>query len=49
MLRIFLQMTVLKNPLVGHRCHIRYRTPAAIVGLPSVWRAEGRIRDEMTR
>jgi len=47
MLRIFSQMTVLENLLSGHHCHTHYGTAAAVVGAPSVWRAERRIRAEM--
>jgi branched-chain amino acid transport system ATP-binding protein len=47
MLRIFSQMTTLENLLVGHHCHTHYGTPAAIVGSPSVWREERRVRGEM--
>jgi len=47
MLRIFAQMTVLDNLLVGHHCHIHYGTAAAIIGKPSVWEEERRVRAEM--
>ena len=47
MLRIFSQMTVLENLLVGHHCHTHYGTPAAIVGARSVWDEERRVRSEM--
>jgi branched-chain amino acid transport system ATP-binding protein len=47
MLRIFANMSVLENLLVGHHRHTHYRTPAAIVGLTSVWREERRVRAEM--
>lgn len=47
MLRIFSQMTVLENLLVGHHCHTHYGTPAAIVGARSVWEEERRVRSEM--
>jgi branched-chain amino acid transport system ATP-binding protein len=47
MLRIFTQMTVLDNLLVGHHCHVKYRTPSAIVGSASVWAEERRMRAEM--
>ena len=47
MLRIFSQMTVLENLLSGHHCHTHYGTAAAVVGAPSVWREERRIRAEM--
>jgi len=47
MLRIFAQMTVLENLLVGHHCHTHYGTASAIVGRPKVWQEERRVRDEM--
>ncbi len=47
MLRIFAQMTVLENLLVGHHCHMHYGTAAAIVGRPAVWKEERRVRSEM--
>jgi len=47
MLRIFSQMTVLENLLAGHHCHTHYGTAAAIVGAPSVWQEEHRVRSEM--
>jgi branched-chain amino acid transport system ATP-binding protein len=47
MLRIFAQMTVLENLLVGHHCHTHYGTAAAIVGRPAVWQEERRVRSEM--
>jgi branched-chain amino acid transport system ATP-binding protein len=47
MLRIFSQMTVLENLLVGHHCHTHYGTVSAIVGRPRVWQEERRVRSEM--
>lgn len=47
MLRIFSQMSVLDNLLVGHHCHTHYGTAAAIVGRPRVWEEERRVRAEM--
>ncbi|HXX82735.1 MAG TPA: ABC transporter ATP-binding protein [Casimicrobiaceae bacterium] len=47
MLRIFSQMTVLENLLVGHHCHTHYGTASAIVGLRTVWEEERRVRGEM--
>jgi branched-chain amino acid transport system ATP-binding protein len=47
MLRIFSQMTVLENLLVGHHCHTHYGTASAIVGRPKVWQEERRVRAEM--
>jgi len=47
MLRIFSQMTVLENLLVGHQKHTRYGFLSAIVGTPAVWAEERRVRAEM--
>lgn len=47
MLRIFAQMTVLENLLVGHHCHVQYGTMAAVVGARSMWGEERRVRSEM--
>ena len=47
MLRIFAQMSVLENLLVGHHCHMPYGTAAAVVGARSMWSAERRVRAEM--
>ena len=47
MLRIFSQMTVLENLLVGHHCHTQYATASAILGTRSVWQEERRVRSEM--
>ena len=47
MLRIFSQMTVLENLLVGHHCHTHYGTASAIVGTRRVWQEERRVRAEM--
>jgi ABC-type branched-subunit amino acid transport system ATPase component len=47
MLRIFSQMTVLENLLVGHHHHTHYGTASAIVGAPKVWQEERRVRAEM--
>lgn len=47
LLRIFTQMTTLENLLIGHHCHIRYGTAAAVIGLGRVWSEERRVRDEM--
>jgi len=47
MLRIFSQMTVLENVLVGHHCHTHYGTASAIVGSRAVWDEERRVRGEM--
>ncbi len=47
MLRIFAQMTVLENLLVGHQRHTRYGLASAVIGTSSVWAEERRVRDEM--
>ena len=47
MLRIFSQMTVLENLLVGHQRQTHYGIAAAIFGTGSVWAEERRVRDEM--
>lgn len=47
LLRIFVQMTVLENLLVGHHCHTHYGTPSAIIGRTTVWEEERRVRAEM--
>lgn len=47
MLRIFAQMTVLENVLVGHHGHVRYGTAAAVFGAPRVWAEERAKRAEM--
>ena len=47
MLRIFSQMTVLENLLVGHHCHTHYGTASAIAGSKAVWQEERRVRGEM--
>ncbi len=47
MLRIFAQMTVLENLLVGHHRHTHYGIPSAVVGAMSVWEEERRVRAEM--
>lgn len=47
MLRIFAQMTVLENLLVGHQQHTRYGIASAVVGASSVWAEERRVQAEM--
>lgn len=47
MLRVFNQMTVLDNLLVGHHPHVRYGTMRAILGSPKVHAEERRMREEM--
>jgi branched-chain amino acid transport system ATP-binding protein len=47
LLRIFQQMSVLENILIGHHMHIRYGAGAATAGLARVWAEERRIKTEM--
>jgi branched-chain amino acid transport system ATP-binding protein len=47
LLRIFSEMTVLENLLIGHHVHVRYGGGAAILGLGSVWTEERRLQEEM--
>jgi branched-chain amino acid transport system ATP-binding protein len=47
MLRVFNQMTVLENLLVGHHPHVQYGILGAIIGSTSVRAEERRMRDEM--
>lgn len=47
MLRVFTQMSVLDNLLVGHHGHVRYGTLRAILGGRGVAAEERRARDEM--
>ncbi len=48
MLRLFHEMTVLENLLVGHHAHIGYGFGGALIGARSVADEERRIRDEMS-
>lgn len=47
MLRVFNQMTVLENLLVGHHPHVQYGILGSIIGSSSVRAEERRMRDEM--
>jgi branched-chain amino acid transport system ATP-binding protein len=47
MLRIFQGMSVIENMLVGHHAMVRYGMTSAIVGSPTVWRDEKRMREDM--
>src|SRR5882724_8030330 len=47
LLRIFTQMTVLENLLVGQHRHVGYGVAAAVLGAASVAAEERRLRDEM--
>jgi len=48
MLRLFHEMTVIENLLVGHHAYVGYGFGRAMVGAPSVVQEERRIRDEMS-
>jgi ABC-type branched-subunit amino acid transport system ATPase component len=47
LLRIFTQMTVLENLLIGYHQHIGYGSVAATIGAHRVWEAERRLKAEM--
>lgn len=47
LLRLFQQMTVLDNLLVGHHTHVRYGMRTALVGTMKLWDEEKRLRQEM--
>ncbi len=47
LLRIFTQMTVLENLLIGYHPHIVYSSAVAAIGAAKVWAEERRLRDEM--
>jgi len=47
LLRMFTEMTVLENLMVGHHCHVRYGVLASIFSTSRVAREEKLIRDEM--
>ncbi len=47
LLRIFHEMTVLENLLVGHHHHVRYGILSASMGLGRVWSEERRIKERM--
>jgi branched-chain amino acid transport system ATP-binding protein len=47
MLRIFGDMTVMENIMVGHHLHVHYGTLAASLGLPRVRKAEKQAREEV--
>jgi len=47
LLRIFTQMSVLENLLIGHHSHVRYGVGAAVVGAARVWAEERRLKQEM--
>lgn len=47
LLRMFTEMTVLENLMIGHHCHVNYGVLAGIFGVHRVAREEKAIRDEM--
>ena len=47
LLRVFSEMTVLQNLLVGHHNHVRYGTIASMLGTRGVRAEEKRVREEM--
>jgi len=47
LLRMFTEMTVLENLLIGHHCHVRYGTFAGIFAIRRVANEEKAIREEM--
>jgi branched-chain amino acid transport system ATP-binding protein len=47
LLRIFLEMTVLENLLVGHHTHVPYSVAAAVLGLGRVRAEDNRMKAEM--
>ena len=46
-LRIFSEMTVLEDLLVGHHPHVKYGNIAATLGLGGVWAEERRMKERM--
>lgn len=47
LLRMFTEMTVLENVMIGHHCHVTYGKFAGIFSIKRVADEEKRIRDEM--
>jgi branched-chain amino acid transport system ATP-binding protein len=47
LLRMFTEMTVLENLMIGHHCHVRYGPLSAVFGAGAVKAEEERISDEM--
>ncbi|MGQ0676861.1 MAG: ABC transporter ATP-binding protein [Rhodospirillales bacterium] len=47
LLRIFTQMSVLENLLIGYHSHVGYGGTAAAIGTGAVWAEERRLKDEM--
>lgn len=47
LLRMFTEMTVLENLMIGHHCHVKYGVLAGVFSVGRVAREEKEIRDEM--
>lgn len=47
LLRMFTEMTVLENLMIGHHCHVKYGVFAGVFSIDRVAREEKQIRDEM--
>ncbi|WP_282605112.1 ABC transporter ATP-binding protein [Pelagibius sp. Alg239-R121] len=47
LLRMFTEMTVLENLMIGQHCHVQYGPFAAVFGIGRVAAEEKRLRDEM--
>ena len=47
LLRMFTEMTVLENLMIGHHCHVKYGTFAGIFSIKRVAEEERQIREEM--
>lgn len=47
LLRLFMEMSVLENVLVGHHQHVRYGMGASLIGSLRMWHEEHRLREEM--
>lgn len=47
LLRMFTEMTVLENVMIGHHCHVSYNPFAGVLGVGKVAAEERRIRGEM--
>lgn len=47
LLRMFTEMSVLENLMIGHHCHVKYGTFAAVFSIAKVAAEEKQIKDEM--
>jgi branched-chain amino acid transport system ATP-binding protein len=47
LLRMFIEMTVLENLMIGHHCHVKYGIFSGVFGVHRVAREEKQIREEM--